>query len=750
MLMRQIAASLAAAPLCAVSALAAEAPIDISSRLELLVDDALIESLSGAARLDLHRPVPREVVFTTDAPWEGNASGYQSVFQDGNLYRMYYRGGHYKHGGKPAEVREPHPWVLCYAESDDGITWRRPELGQVEWQGSKANNIVLDPAMMAAFGGCPAHTAVFKDANPACPPDQRYKIIAFGDKPNGLYALGSADGVSFRVLSEKAIQTVGAFDSQNLVFWDTLRGEYRLYHRGFNGEVRDVLTAVSQDILNFPKPQWLQYPDSPTMALYTNQIQPYYRAPHLFMGFPMRYCDRGWSEPLLDLPGVEERAARATSHPRYGTTVTDAVFMSSRDGLSFRRWSEAFLRPGPKQSGSWVYGDNFVFWGMVETVSGFGDAPREISLYGTENYWEGGATSFRRYTLRVDGFVSGTAPYAGGEVLTRMLRFQGGSLALNLETSAFGSVQVEVQGADGTPLPGHTLDECPPIFCDRLRQIVRWQACGSDLRALSGRPIRLRFRLRDADLYAFQFVPFEPEPVRPDMARTGYIPPKDPARTPFTVLEDDFSSVPAGTSPTLENLNPGKGDGDDGWAVSEGSPDRVQVLNDEPPGSGKPGQVPYLKVERRDETMAQGGRAWIKLRPRDVGDTSCSVVTVEARILVPSTIGLCSDIDAYDNRVGDHDRRAFHVRFFPDGKVKYWRETHVEIPGIRFKPDAWTNVRIRADFKTATFDLSVDGATATGLPFASADVHRLQCLEIGPNTNRCVLYVQRVKVTVSP
>lgn len=523
MTMTQLTTTLLAVPVCAVSAAAAAgAPIDIGGRLELLVDEALVASLSGGARLELHRPVAREVVFRTDAPWEGNASSYQSVFRDGALYRMYYRGGHYKHGGKPAEVREPHPWVLCSAESDDGVHWRRPEVGLREWQGSKANNIVVDTAMMAAFGGCPAHTAVFRDANPACPADQRYKVIAFGDKPRGLYVLGSPDGLAFRVLSDKPIQTVGAFDSQNLVFWDAVREEYRMYHRGFSGEVRGILTATSKDILHFPEPQWLKYGDSPTMALYTNQIQPYYRAPHLFMGFPMRYCDRGWSGPMLDLPGAEERAVRARSSPRYGTTVTDAVFITSRDGLTFRRWSEAFLRPGPRESGSWVYGDNFLFWGMVETPSGLGEAPPELSFYATESYWEGDATAFRRYTLRIDGFVSATSPYSGGEVLTRPLVFAGGSLALNLETSAFGSVQVELQDADGKPLPGYGLGDCAPIFGDRLRQIVRWQGRGGDLRALAGQPVRLRFRLRDADLYAFQFVPFEPEPPRPDLTGTGY------------------------------------------------------------------------------------------------------------------------------------------------------------------------------------------------------------------------------------
>jgi len=751
MTMKQIATSLLAVPVCAMSAAAAAEPIAVGGRLELLVDEFLIDSLSGAARLQLHRPVPRDVVLATDAPWEGNASGYQTVFRDGDVYRMYYRGGHYKHGGKPAEVREPHPWVLCYAESTDGIHWRRPEVGLREWDGSQANNIVVDTAMMAAFGGCPAHTAVFKDANPACPPDQRYKIIAYGNKPSGLYVLASPDGLAFRVLSEKAIQTVGAFDSQNLVFWDSERGEYRMYHRGFNGAVRDILTAVSHDILSFPEPQWLQYGDSPTMALYTNQIQPYYRAPHLFMGFPMRYCDRGWSGPMLDLPGADVRAARATFHPRYGTTVTDAVFMTSRDGLSFRRWSEAFLRPGPKESGSWVYGDNFLFWGMVETESGFGDAPRELSFYGTENYWEGNATSFRRYTLRVDGFVSATAPYAGGELVTRPLVFKGGSLALNLETSAFGSVQVEVQDAEGKPLPGYTLAECPPIFCDRLAHVVRWESCGGDLRALEGKPVRLRFLLRDADLYAFQFVPFAPEPQRPDMARTGYIPPKNPARAPFTILQDDFSTVKAGTSPSPEDLNPLTTPPDYfGWVVSEGSPDRVQVLNDEPVGSGKAGTVPYLKVERRNEKAAEGGRVWVKLRPEDVADSTRGTMVVEARLLVPPKMGLCSDIDAFDNRPGDYDRRAFHVRFFPDGSVRYWREENIVIADLTFTPGAWTDVRLRADLNAATFDLTVNGKTATGLPFASPDVHRVQCIGFTPNTGNCVLYLQQVKVTAQP
>lgn len=489
-------------------------PIAIGGRRELFVDDHLIARLAGGARQQLHRPVRREIAFRADAPWEGNGSAYQSVVRDGDRLRCYYRGGH--HADSAAHQRQPRSWeTLCLIESADGIRWTRPELGVVEFEGSRANNLVLSQEMVAEVGGSPAHTAVWRDANPDCPDAERYKIVMRGTRPLGLYLLTSPDGIHFALKSREPFMTQGAFDSQNLAFWDPVRGEYRLYHRGFRDGVRDILTCAAPDLDHFPEPEWLSYPGSPTMALYTNQVQPYYRAPHLFVGFPMRYCERGWSGPMLDLPGLENRLERGAHHPRYGMTITDAVFMSSRDGRTFHRWAEAFIRPGPRQRESWVYGDNFAFWGLYETPSAVEDAPNEISLLATESYWEGDATAFRRYTLRVDGFVSATAPYAGGELVTRPLVFAGGSLSVNAETSAYGSFQVEVQDAGGAPLPGYSLDECEPIFCDSTDYTVRWRsAVGGDLRPIAGRPVRLRFALRDADVYAFQFVPFRPAPER--------------------------------------------------------------------------------------------------------------------------------------------------------------------------------------------------------------------------------------------
>jgi hypothetical protein len=487
---------------CVALPLQASEPIDIGARRELFVDHFLIERLDGV-RLELHRPVRRDVVFRSDAAWEGNGSAYQSVFPDGDRIRMYYRGGH--HPNSKAYQANKNSWeTLCLAESKDGIRWTRPELGIVEFRGSTKNNLVLNEAMVQSIAGSPAHTAVFKDPNPDCPESARYKIVIMGRKPRGLYLLVSPDGIHFQLTSDKPFTTEGAFDSQNLIFWDSVGGVYREYHRHFDNGVRGIMTAASTDPSSFPKPQWLKYPGSAEQALYTNQVQPYYRAPHIFMGFPMRYIDRGWSPSTSELPGLEERQYRAKQHPRYGSAVTDAALMTSRDGVTFHRWDEAFIRPGPARQDTWVYGDNFVFWGMIQTRSSLEGAPDEISLYATEGYWEGTFTSFRRYTLRIDGFVSAHASLGGGRLITRPLTFDGSQLEINFSTSAAGSIRVEIQDAAGQPISGFALDDCHMQFGDELDRAVSWKS-GTDVSHLSGKTVRLLFELKDADVYAFQF-----------------------------------------------------------------------------------------------------------------------------------------------------------------------------------------------------------------------------------------------------
>ena len=112
--------------------------------------------------------------------------------------------------------------------------------------------------------------------------------------------------------------------------------------------------------------------------------------------------------------------------------------------------------------------------------------------------------------MRLDGFVSVHAKAKGGELLTKPLQFEGNRLTLNFATSAIGSVQVEIQDANGKPIPGFTLADCPPLFGDAIERTVTWKA-GSDVSRVAGQPVRLRFVMKDADLYSFRFGP-ETEP----------------------------------------------------------------------------------------------------------------------------------------------------------------------------------------------------------------------------------------------
>ncbi len=473
-----------------------EVSIDVGSRLELFVDDFLIERLRGA-ELRLHRPDPQNVALRFGEPWEGNTCGYVTVFQDGDIYRMYYRGSGHNYVDPEAEH---HQQYYCYAESRDGIEWHKPSLGLIAFEGSTDNNIILDEEP-------PAHNFTpFKDANPDCRPDEAYKGVG-GDKEVGLIAYKSPDGIRWTRMSDTGIITDGYFDSQNLIFWDELRGEYREYHRDFVGfpDGRDIKTAASKEFMSWPKPEWLTYSPGRTSELYTNGVIPYYRAPHIFLGFPTRYVDRGWTESTDHLPQLEYRRVRGSRLSREGTAVTDGMFMSSRDGQHFNVWPESFIRPGLRQKENWFYGDNYQNWGIVETPSTIEAAANEISVYVSEaSHQAENADRLRRHSIRIDGFVSVTAPLSGGELLTRPLVFDGRALVLNFSSSAVGDVRVEVQNARGAAIEGFGLSDCHEVWGDDLARTVKWGDT-TDVSKLAGLPVRLRFVIRDADLYSIQF-----------------------------------------------------------------------------------------------------------------------------------------------------------------------------------------------------------------------------------------------------
>jgi len=497
------------------SSLLAADPVTIGSRRELFVDDFLIEKLTGKAQQRLHQPQAREIAITHDAPWEGSGSGYHSIFQDGDKYRMYYKSWQLTVTPEGKVNTGEHPLFTCYAESDDGIHWRKPELGLHDFKGSKANNIVIPKGMMGKVNPDGGHPAVFKDDNPNAAPDAKYKAIVRSNSPKGLLGLKSLDGLRWSPMADAPVITDGAFDSQNLAFWDAQAGLYRAYWRYFTkgsteeknwkpSGLRAIRTATSKDFIHWENQRDLTYVDSPGEALYTNQVKPYHRAPHLLLGFPTRYVERGWSESMRALPEREHREWRSKASDRYGMAITEGLFMASRDGVSFKRWNEAFLPPGIERPGTWNYGHQYLAWHAVETKSELDGAPNELSFYATESYWTGKSSELRRYTLRLDGFVSIHAPMSGGELITKAFTFAGKSLAMNFASSAAGGIRVEIQDANGKARSGFALEDSEDHFGDSIERSVVWKN-GSDLSALAGKTVRLRFALKDADLYSIKF-----------------------------------------------------------------------------------------------------------------------------------------------------------------------------------------------------------------------------------------------------
>ncbi len=474
--------------LCGSVHAADQAVLDIGDRLEPFVDKHLIESTDNVTHL-LHHPVPREIALTFDKPWEGPYCGYVTVIKDGDGYRIYYRG--LPTAGKDGSNTE----VTCVAESTDGISYSRPSLGLFEAEGNKNNNIVM--AGSAPFSH---NFAPFLDTRLGCPADERYKAIG-GTSEVGLHGFISADGYHWTKLDGPLIEHEGeafSFDSQNNAFWSESEQTYVCYFRTWrkrsaNGSVngyRWISRRTSPDFRQWGPMEDMSYGDTQPEHLYTNQTVPYARAPHIYVAFAARF-----------MPGrrvVSATQAEAIGgEAKYSGDCSDTVFMSSRGGSLYdRTFMEGFIRPGVGLN-NWTSRTNYPTRGIVQSSDAV------MSMYVQRNY---GQTTHKlqRLTLRTDGFASMNAGYEGGEFVTKPFVFRGNRLTLNFSTSAAGSVWVELQTAEGKAIEGFKLDECDEIIGDEIARTVTWSG-SSNLASLVGKPVKVRFQMKDADVYSIQF-----------------------------------------------------------------------------------------------------------------------------------------------------------------------------------------------------------------------------------------------------
>lgn len=460
-----------------------EIPV-IRNQRELFVDNDLIDDLTNV-ELRLQTPISGGKALIFDKPWEAEYALGGTVVKDDTCYRLFYRG---YPAVKNHDSGEPN--YLCYAESKDGITWNRPDLRQVTVYGTLENNVLKDGNMTVLY-----------DDREEVPPRERYKALVGGGE-TGLYVVTSPDGFSWtRVSSDTTL--VGAakgysLDSPNVLTWVPSEQTYAIYMRGWTEEIpgkarykgiRTILRSTSRDLIHWSEPEMMDFGNTPMEHLYTNATQPYFRAPHLLIAIPMRFQPDSTSNLL----SKEELLENGIQEPMW-TGVSDAVLMTSRGGNKYdRSFMESFVRPGLDKR-NWAARSQIVALGVVPT----GDT--EMSFYVTRAY--GSKPYLERMVLRMDGFTSLHAGYEAGAMTTKLLTADGDLFFANYSTSPTGYIKVAILDENGEEIEGLGEQDAFPLRGDKIDGLVSWKS-GQGIAQLRGRKIRIKFILKDADLYSF-------------------------------------------------------------------------------------------------------------------------------------------------------------------------------------------------------------------------------------------------------
>jgi len=458
--------------------------LHIGNRLEPFWDYTLVDKEKTTAILSANPLKKEETVFEHKNPL-GREVHYPVIFRDGDIYRMYYGTGfRRKHPvtGKFDESR----LVTCYAESRDGLHWEFPNLGIYG-----ENNCILMDERESRVGIC-----IFKDENPACPPECRYKGIlrvSTGGKTfledGALAYYYSADGLHF-TRGENILEEPGKFDSLNTAFWDAETREYKLFYRDFDEGRRMIKMMTSPDFKTWTKQGMIEFDDAVPFALYTNNISRYSGALHVFIGMPVRYTERSreWIPSFDTMPDGESRRWRLSMHPRYAFALTDTLFMTSRDGLHWHKFNEAIADGGMEAPRTWKYGDTYFSYGFVEDET-------TVSTFAADSTWDGDYTGLCRYSIRRDGFASFKSGWEESVVVTKPFTFTGEKFFLNFRTSAAGSIRIRLTDADG-----NVSDSCE-IFGNTVRREIVFD---KPVASFSGKAVTMEIRMRDAEIFSFR------------------------------------------------------------------------------------------------------------------------------------------------------------------------------------------------------------------------------------------------------
>ena len=473
-----------------------------------LMDPRLVEAKQNV-QLVVNSPRKAEAVLTQEMPWESYFIHPHSLVRNKEEYLLYYQVYINNDGKNRTET--------CLATSRDGINWDRPELGQVEYAGSKKNNIL-------ASGGTVSidPTAVPTKRFLMTGRDARRKPGDSGYVLDSIALFTSPDGRTWTQITDPL--TPFTHDSTNQVFYDDLKRKYVAYVRSYSPELgRAIAYYEAEDIFEpWPiKPSPTNKPSSyttpygslehyyvvnelPIAISWKRMLEPYNpnvtSVGNMYIAFP----DIFRIFPGPDHP-EEKRFPKSELYAWSNDGLVAPMLFISKDGVSFTRVGE---RPYI-DLGSGCDLDIR----QVRMVNGAIENKNEISqYYGAQRSGHTLARGKRkreagsvvRVIQRKDGYAGYIAGHEEGEIITAPIECTGRRLEINCNAGALGSVSVEIMGAKSGTLPGYGFGDSAILFANCVYEPVQW-AEGRTLKPIIGKKVRLKFRLARSTLFSFKF-----------------------------------------------------------------------------------------------------------------------------------------------------------------------------------------------------------------------------------------------------
>lgn len=488
---------------------------------QLFVDNTVIEHVDNLHKT-LHQPVrdPANPVLTSDRPWEDDI-GYCSVILDqaDGLFKAWY-------------ILDS---GLAYATSPDGVRWDKPDLGLIEYEGSRSNNLVLEWMRSPT---------VFKDPDDP-DDDRRYKLFAMRPRPRyGIYVGFSPDGLHWRVREEPVLTTDDdpGLNDHPTAMHDRLRNRYIGFPKterinpmangdwGFIQRMRSV--SFSEDFETWTDPVvTLRADDCDPPGFQVHGLSGF-TYENAYLGFvdAMHSEDVGPMERTMDIQLACSRDGelwwragnRETFVPRGEPGAFDACLVLPCHTPPIREGEELYIY----YSGSATRHrrGRFPDHRRREPWCGPGhpELESEVRPHGPRGTQGDGAPSsgMGLARLRVDGFVSMDAGSRPGRLLTRPLQFEGEKLHVNADAAGgyvkaelFRAVPVDLAANHWTnspawnwaieePIPGFGLEDCIGISKDTTDGVLAWKG-GDSIAELAGEKVVIRFELCNAGLYSF-------------------------------------------------------------------------------------------------------------------------------------------------------------------------------------------------------------------------------------------------------